>query len=105
MRILMLFAGAAIGLGSTTFQAEAACNARGEFCGYPTWAANAFSSPEDRVPEYFSDIPETTAEFGYVAPGPASAYGYAPAAYGYAPGYGYMAIGNTQDRYRNRYPR
>jgi hypothetical protein len=29
----------------------AACNARGEFCGYPLWAANAFSNPRDRINE------------------------------------------------------
>ncbi|MFM9846472.1 MAG: hypothetical protein ACKVP3_04850 [Hyphomicrobiaceae bacterium] len=28
-----------------------ACNARGEHCGRPTWAANAFSGPYNRVPE------------------------------------------------------
>ena len=27
----------------------AACNIRGEFCGRPGWAANAFSHPFDRV--------------------------------------------------------
>ena len=32
-----------------------ACNARGEFCGRPTWAANAFSGPNNRVPEAASD--------------------------------------------------
>ena len=36
-------------LGLST-QAQA-CNARGEFCGQPTWAANAFSGPYNRVPE------------------------------------------------------
>jgi hypothetical protein len=33
-------------LGATVFvvgHAQAACNARQEFCTYPTWAANAFS--------------------------------------------------------------
>lgn len=28
-----------------------ACNARGEFCSYPYWAANAFAAPRDRVSE------------------------------------------------------
>jgi hypothetical protein len=30
--------------------ASAACNVRGEFCGFPNWASNAFAGRE-RVPE------------------------------------------------------
>ncbi len=35
--------------------ANAACNVRGQFCGYPSWAANAFSHPKDRVPNWVLD--------------------------------------------------
>jgi hypothetical protein len=38
-------------------QAQAACNVRGEFCGYPAWAANAFSHPRDRVPNAWLEPP------------------------------------------------
>jgi hypothetical protein len=36
---------------------HAACNIRGEFCGRPGWAANAFSNPRDRYPEEALDNP------------------------------------------------
>lgn len=84
MRISLFVVAAIVGLSSTSFQA-AACNARGEFCGYPGWAANAFSGPEDRVPEYSWGHPANTTAFGYVGAG----YGYGPA-YGYTPSYGYV---------------
>jgi hypothetical protein len=48
-RVLLSLGVAATALGAST-QAYA-CNARGEFCGRPTWAANAFSGPYNRVPE------------------------------------------------------
>lgn len=38
---------------------SAACNIRGEFCGRPGWAANAFSNPRDRYPEEALDNPTT----------------------------------------------
>ena len=38
---------------------QAACNIRGEFCGRPGWAANAFSHPFDRYPEEALDNPTT----------------------------------------------
>ena len=103
-------------LGATVFvgaSAQAACNARQEFCTYPTWAANAFSSQGGQKPRFASGYPETylapnITDYGYgpvfaYAPayGPASAYGYGPtngygytptyrsaAAYGYDPAYG-----------------
>ena len=80
-------------LGATVFlggHAQAACNARQEFCSYPTWAANAFS-PQAQKPRFASGYPETylapnITDYGYgpvfaYAPayGPASAYGYGPA--------------------------
>ena len=83
MRVFMLIAGSAIGLGGLSIEAQANCNARGEWCNYPTWAANAFSGPTGRkyLPAYRygrADDYEPT-------------YGYGPA-YGYvAPGYGYGA--------------
>jgi hypothetical protein len=45
----LLLLGVAATLGLST-QAQA-CNARGEHCGRPTWAANAFSGPYNRVLE------------------------------------------------------
>jgi hypothetical protein len=32
--------------------AKADCNVRGEYCDYPAWAANAFTAPRDRVPDW-----------------------------------------------------
>lgn len=29
-----------------------ACSLRGQYCGYPTWAANAFEAPRNRVVGY-----------------------------------------------------
>lgn len=57
MRSLVLLAGLAAAFVGLSPQAEAACNARGEFCGYPTWAANAFSHPRDRVQEAWLEPP------------------------------------------------
>ena len=87
MRVFMLIAGAAIGLGSLSVDAQANCNARGQFCDYPTWAANAFTDPPGRkyVPAY---------SYGGV-------YGYGPA-YGYAPVYGYAAPMRAARLYRRR---
>ena len=30
---------------------NAACNARGEYCGHPQWASNAFSGKSGKVPD------------------------------------------------------
>ena len=38
-------------------QAQAACNARGEHCGQPAWAANAFAGRYGRVPESSLEAP------------------------------------------------
>ena len=65
MRTSILFLGVAIGIGSASVPASA-CNVRGEFCGYPGWAANAFSSDDERVPDYWR---EGDLAFGYLAPG------------------------------------
>jgi hypothetical protein len=46
----ILWLGAVATLALST-QAEAACNIRGEHCGRPAWAANAFSGPYGRAPE------------------------------------------------------
>jgi hypothetical protein len=125
MRSAILLLSVAIGIGSASVPANA-CNARGEFCTYPGWAANAFSSDDDRVPDYWR---EDSVTFGYLAPGygyvapdidaPAygnvPAFGYAPV-YGYAPAYGYGRVygsgpaygyvapgyGNIERRYRWR---
>lgn len=57
MRIFVLITGLALGAGMLGTTAEAACNVRGEFCGYPAWAANAFSNPRDRVPDWWLENP------------------------------------------------
>lgn len=57
MRSILVFAGLAVGLIAMSPQAQAACNVRGEFCGYPAWAANAFSHPRDRVPNAWLEPP------------------------------------------------
>ena len=58
MRYPLLFSIVALGISGMSIQdAQAACNVRGEFCGYPGWAANAFSNPRDRVPEWDLDYP------------------------------------------------
>src|SRR6185503_18465487 len=100
MRASVLFLGVAIGIGGASVPANA-CNARGEFCSYPGWAGNAFTSEDGRVPAYWRDDSGT---FGYLARGygyvasdnDAAAYGYVPTygyaplrAYGYGPAYGY----------------
>jgi hypothetical protein len=51
MRGVFLLATLMAGIVSMNTSAQAACNVRGEFCGYPSWAANAFSAPRDRVPD------------------------------------------------------
>jgi hypothetical protein len=51
MRSVLLLAGVAAAIAVASPRAQAACNIRGEFCGYPAWAANAFSHPRDRVPD------------------------------------------------------
>ena len=108
-------------LGATVFvggHAQAACNARQEFCTYPTWAANAFS-PQAQKPRFASGYPETylapnITDYGYgpvfaYAPayGPASAYGYGPTnGYGYTPtyrsaaAYGYDPVYGSAPTYR-----
>lgn len=107
MRIFLLIGGAAIGLGALNVEAQAACNARLEFCSYPTWAANAFSTQGGQKPRYASGYPEADIiGFGYVAPG-SIAYGYAPAygyvrSYGYGPAYGYRGRTDREDWYRRR---
>ncbi len=48
--------GLAVAAATLSLSTQAhACNARGEHCGRPTWAANAFSGPYNRVPESTSE--------------------------------------------------
>jgi hypothetical protein len=68
MRILVLLGGIVVGYVSIPLQAQAACNVRGEFCGYPGWAANAFSHPFDRVPDTWLDYPTHPPAYGSVNP-------------------------------------
>lgn len=112
MRTSILVLGVAIGIGGASVPASA-CNTRGEFCGYPGWAANGFSSGDDRVPDYWR---EGDLAYGYLGPG-VSAYGYVPTngnarVYGYGPAYGYApaygsgyvvpGYGYGERRYRRR---
>ena len=57
MRGVVLLVGLAVGVIIMSPQAQAACNVRGEFCGYPAWAANAFTAPRDRVPDAWLEAP------------------------------------------------
>jgi hypothetical protein len=57
MRGVVLLAGLAVGVVVMSPQAQAVCNVRGEFCGYPAWAANAFAHPRDRVPDAWLEPP------------------------------------------------
>ena len=52
MRSLMFaIAGAALLAASFAVpEVDAACNARGEYCGHPQWASNAFSGKSGKVP-------------------------------------------------------
>ena len=65
MRIPFLIACVALAVGAWSPKAEAVCNVRGEFCGYPAWAANAFSSPRDRVPDAWLIDPPLQWTFSY----------------------------------------
>ena len=50
MRSLIMIAAAALPvLLFTSPPAEAACNARGQFCSHPAWASNAFAGKSGRV--------------------------------------------------------
>lgn len=101
MRTSILFLGVAIGIGGASVPVNA-CNARGEFCSYPGWAANAFTSEDGRVPDHWRD---DSVAFGYLDPGygyaPLRAYGYGPA-YGYAPAYAAPGYEYVERRYRWR---
>lgn len=55
MRIQTLSLAAVVAAFSFVGTADAACNVRGQFCGYPSWAANAFSHPRERVPNWVLD--------------------------------------------------
>lgn len=52
LRIGLLVATLAIATLGAGTEARAVCNIRGEHCGYPAWAANAFSNRWDRVPDW-----------------------------------------------------
>lgn len=39
----------ALGLVVTSAAPVSACSIRGQFCGYPAWAANAFEHPRNRI--------------------------------------------------------
>ena len=49
MRSLTIAAAALAVLIVCSPPADAACNARGQFCGHPAWASNAFAGKSGRV--------------------------------------------------------
>jgi hypothetical protein len=51
MRSFLLLAGVVVASSAMSMKAEAVCNIKGQWCDYPAWAANAFTSPRDRVPD------------------------------------------------------
>jgi hypothetical protein len=92
-RSILLMSVVIVGLTSQS-SAGMACNARGEFCGYPGWAANAFSSDDDRVPDYSPVYRTNSTAFGYIPPGNAAPLAYVTGrAYGYGTAYGYAGQG------------
>lgn len=50
MRGVWIATAVILGIGGMTAEAQAGCNARGEFCDFPNWASNAFAGRK-RVPE------------------------------------------------------
>jgi hypothetical protein len=66
-KVVLVLGVAATTLGLST-QADAACNIRGEHCGRPAWAANAFSNPRDRVPESALEPPKQHRAVRYSRP-------------------------------------
>ncbi len=70
MRGVLLVATVVAGIGGMSAQAQAVCNVRGEFCGYPAWAANAFTAPRDRVPDSWLENPPGRIILGYRAERP-----------------------------------
>lgn len=50
MRVLLLTATLATSMISFASAADA-CSARGRYCGYPAWAANAFEDASGRRPD------------------------------------------------------
>ncbi len=57
MRALLALAFAIVAFAATIPTAEA-CSARGRYCSYPTWAANAFEGPTGHAPR-FAILPGT----------------------------------------------
>jgi hypothetical protein len=51
MRTLLTLSALVLGASAMSSAAQAGCNLRGEFCGYPSWASNAFATPHARVSE------------------------------------------------------
>jgi hypothetical protein len=80
MRYLLAAPLLVAGLIGTSAPADA-CSIRGQWCGYPYWAANAFEAPRDRVQEGALPVRPIIRQgyYGYVAP---EVYGYG---YGYGP--------------------
>lgn len=49
--VLAFGLGLALAGAASLTDAQAACSVRGNWCGYPYWAANAFEAPRNRVSE------------------------------------------------------
>jgi hypothetical protein len=52
MRPFLVLASVIAASSVMSAEAHAVCNIRGQWCDYPAWAANAFTNPRDRVPDY-----------------------------------------------------
>lgn len=59
---LAIVAVAVVGLASSSVSADA-CSARGRWCGYPNWAANAFEDKTGRAPLPDRPIGVTPSQF------------------------------------------
>lgn len=82
MRFTLSAMAAAVALVLVPSTADA-CSARGQFCGYPAWAANAFEHPMNRVNLNAGPILPGVGPYGYGRGGGhyAPRYGYAPKRY------------------------
>jgi hypothetical protein len=68
MRRFLLLAGVVVASSAMSMSAEAVCNIKGQYCDYPAWAANAFTSPMDRVPDaWLEDRARWTSQNGRAA--------------------------------------
>lgn len=67
MRRLLLLLGVVVASSAMSARADAVCNIKGQWCGYPAWAANAFTAPGDRVPDSWLG-PQSREVYNYDGP-------------------------------------